>query len=57
MMKDMLLMTDFLSYLRHSDGFIIFIAGVPCFALHRLPGNCRSFGTFGVENGKMKMEN
>ena len=46
MMKDMLLMTDFLSYLRHSDYGIIFIAGVPCFALHRLPGNCRPFRTF-----------
>ena len=40
------LTTNFLSYLRHSDGFYNFIAGVPCFALHRLPGNCRPFRTF-----------
>ena len=37
----------FLSYLRHFDfGIIHFFAGVPCFALHRLPGNCRPFRTF-----------
>ena len=31
----------------------LFFAGVPCFALHRLPGNCRPFRTFWVENWKL----
>ena len=46
MMRDLFLTTNFLSCLRHFDYGIIFFAGVPCFALHRLPGNCRPFRTF-----------
>ena len=35
-----------LSCLRHFDIGLVMNAGVPCCALHRLPGNCRHYVTF-----------
>ena len=40
------LMTNIMSYLRHFYNIASFFAGVPCFALHRLPGDCRHYVTF-----------
>ena len=35
-----------LSCLQHFYNIPVMNAGVPCFALHRLPGNCRHYVTF-----------
>ena len=43
-MREMFSMIDILSYLRHSDGFIILFCRRSVLRTSHLPINCRSFG-------------